>query len=52
MLAVIRLEEGVEVMSSIVGEDRLAVEIGSPVALAAKGWSTKAQFELVRAGSD
>ena len=51
VLAVIRLEEGVEVMSSIVGDDRLAIEVGSAVALAAEGWSSKPQFELVGRGS-
>jgi len=46
VLAVVRLEEGVEVMSSIVGDDRLEIQVGSPVALADEGWSTKPQFRL------
>lgn len=48
VLAVIRLEEGVEVMSSLVGDDRLDVEVGSRVAIADGGWSTKPQFELAQ----
>ncbi|MGI9659730.1 MAG: Zn-ribbon domain-containing OB-fold protein [Gaiellaceae bacterium] len=46
VLAVVRLEEGVEVMSSVVGDDRLEIKVGSSVTLAPDGWSTKPQFAL------
>lgn len=46
VLAVVRLDEGVEVMASLVGDDRTAIEVGSRVTLAEEGWSTKAQFRL------
>ncbi len=46
VLAIILLEEGVEVVSSIVGDNRLDVEVGSRVVLAEEGWSTKPQFAL------
>lgn len=45
VLALIALEEGVEVISTIVGDGRLAVEIGAPVELAvAERWSPLPQF--------
>ena len=52
VLAVVRLDEGVEVMASLVGDDRLSIEVGSRVAIAEEGWSTRPQFELVGASPE
>ena len=46
VFAVIKLVEGVEVVSSIVGEDRLQITVGDSVVLAESGWSTRPQFRL------
>jgi uncharacterized OB-fold protein len=45
VMALIALEEGAETIATIVGDDRLTVEIGSPVRVT-RGWSTLPQFEL------
>ena len=45
VMGLIALEEGAETIATIVGEDRLTVEIGSPVRVT-RGWSTLPQFEL------
>lgn len=52
VLAVVRLDEGVEVMASLVGDDRTTIEVGSPVTLADEGWSSKAQFRLAEPQTD
>ena len=47
VLAHIALDEGVEVISTIVGENRLDAEIGDRVVRAGQaGWSTLTQFEI------
>jgi hypothetical protein len=46
-MALIALEEGAETIATIVGDDRLTAEIGSPVRVT-RGWSTLPQFELDR----
>lgn len=48
VLAVIALEEDVEIMASVVGDDRLEIKVGSAVELAPAGWSEKPQFMLVK----
>jgi uncharacterized OB-fold protein len=45
VMALIALAEGAETIATIVGENRLTAEIGSPVRVA-RGWSTLPQFEL------
>jgi uncharacterized OB-fold protein len=45
VLALIVLEEGAETISTIVGDDRLEVEIGAAVETT-RGWSTLPQFQL------
>jgi uncharacterized OB-fold protein len=45
VLALIALDEGAETISTIVGDDRLEVEIGSAVETA-RGWSVLPQFRL------
>jgi hypothetical protein len=45
VLALIALEEGAETISTIVGDDRLEVEIGAAVRVV-RGWSVLPQFEL------
>ncbi len=52
VLAIIELDEGVEIMSSLVGDDRLQIAVGSPVEIAPEGWSEKPQFRLAAAGSE
>ena len=47
VLAHIALSEGVEVIATIIGDNRLQARIGSPVVVSGqRGWSTLAQFEL------
>jgi uncharacterized OB-fold protein len=46
VLVVVELAEGVEVMASLVGDDRANVRVGAPVAVAPEGWSSKPQFQL------
>jgi uncharacterized OB-fold protein len=47
VVALIELEEGVAVISTIVGENRLDTSIDAPVAVARHGrWSPLAQFSL------
>ena len=48
VMALIALEEGAEMISTIVGDDRLETAIGAAVRVT-HGWSTLPQFELVRA---
>jgi len=50
VLALIALEEGAELISTVVGADRLETGIGAAVRVT-HGWSTLPQFELVP-GSD
>ncbi len=45
VMALIALEDGAETIATIVGDDRLTVEISSPVRVT-RGWSTLPQFEL------
>jgi uncharacterized OB-fold protein len=45
VMALVATDEGSELISTLVGDDRLDVEIGSRVRVAA-GWSTLPQFEL------
>ena len=49
VMALIALEEGAELISTIVGDDRLQAEIGTAVRVS-RGWSTLPQFQLVAAG--
>jgi uncharacterized OB-fold protein len=50
VLALIRLDEGCEMISNILGENRSDVKIGDRVRLAPGGrWSTLPQFELAAA---
>jgi uncharacterized OB-fold protein len=47
VMALIELEDGVELISTIVGENRLETAIGAPVAVARYGrWSPLVQFSL------
>ena len=47
VMALIELEEGVELISTIVGQNRLDTSIGARVAVAAHGrWSPLVQFSL------
>jgi uncharacterized protein len=47
VMALIRLEEGSELISTIVGDNPLAATVGSPVRMAADGgWSALPQFRL------
>ena len=47
VMALIELEEGVELISTIVGENRLDTSIGARVAIARHGrWSPLVQFSL------
>ncbi len=46
VLVVVELAEGVEVMASLVGDDRVNVTVGAPVEVAPEGWSSKSQFRL------
>ena len=47
VMALIELEEGVELISAIVGENRLDTAIGAPVVVARHGrWSPLVQFSL------
>jgi uncharacterized OB-fold protein len=49
VLAVIELAEGPQVISSVVGDDRLETSIGAEVSVtAAPCWSSLPQFRLVR----
>ena len=49
MLALIALDEGSEMISTIVGSERLDTEIGATVEFAGDGgWSTLPQFRLAR----
>jgi uncharacterized protein len=48
VMALIELEEGTQVISTILGEDRLDTAIGSAVAATRGGWSTLPQFRLVQ----
>ena len=51
VMAVIELEEGARVISTIVGEDRLDTAVGSQVAVAGEGcWSPLPQFRLSSIG--
>lgn len=46
-MALIELEDGVELISTIVGENRVATSIGARVAVARHGrWSPPVQFSL------
>ena len=45
VLAVVELPEGVQVVSSLVGADRLGAAVGSDVVVA-RGWSALPQFRL------
>jgi uncharacterized OB-fold protein len=48
VMALIDVDEGAQVISTIVGEDRLDTSIGARVAVADGGvWSTLPQFRLV-----
>lgn len=48
VLVRVELEDGGELISTLVGDDRLEAEIGAAVQLAgAEGWSTLPQFRLV-----
>ncbi|MEZ5101465.1 MAG: OB-fold domain-containing protein [Thermoleophilia bacterium] len=51
VLAVIELEEGVEIVSSLVGDDRLDVAIGDEVEVAPDGWAELPQFRRVAAAA-
>jgi uncharacterized OB-fold protein len=44
VLAVVELPEGPQVVSSLVGEDRLDVAVGDTVAVVRDGWSPLPQF--------
>jgi uncharacterized OB-fold protein len=46
VLVVVQLDEGPEVMSSLVGDDRQAVEIGDRVEGVGTGWAPLGQFGL------
>lgn len=46
VLAAITLDEGPEVLSTIVGHGRLDAKVGSRVVPATETWSSLAQFEL------
>jgi uncharacterized protein len=47
VMALVELEEGVELISTIVGESRLDTSIAAPVAVARHGrWSPLVQFSL------
>ena len=47
VLVRVELEEGGEMISTVVGADRLDAEIGAPVQFAgSEGWSTLPQFRL------
>jgi len=46
VMATIELEEGAQVVSTIVGEDRLDTAVGSAVVSAGGGWSSLPQFRL------
>jgi hypothetical protein len=49
VLAVIELAEGAQVISSVVGDDRLEISIGADVSVATDGrWSPLPQFRLVK----
>jgi hypothetical protein len=49
VLAVIELAERAQVISSVVGDDRLETSVGANVALAGEGrWSPLPQFRLVK----
>jgi uncharacterized OB-fold protein len=53
VLAHIALSEGVEVIATIIGQDRLKSQIGdSVVASRQRGWSTLPQFELSKGGPE
>jgi uncharacterized OB-fold protein len=53
VLAHIALSEGVEVIATIVGQDRLKSQIGDPVVVSGqRGWSTLQQFELSKGGPE
>jgi uncharacterized OB-fold protein len=53
VLAHIALVEGVEVIATIIGTDRLRSKIGDPVVVSGRrGWSTLPQFELKEATND
>ena len=47
VMAVIELDAGPEVVSSLVGDDRLDCRIGSRVRATERGWSELTQFELL-----
>lgn len=46
LMAVIALDEGPEIISTVVGDDRLEARIGSRVRSTDRGWSDLVQFEL------
>ena len=51
VLARVGLEDGGEMISTLVGDDRLEVEIGARVTFAGReGWSALPQFRLARVG--
>ena len=52
VLVVVELAEGVEVMASLVGEDRVKVAIGACVEVAPEGWSSKPQFRLATSSTN
>jgi uncharacterized OB-fold protein len=53
VLAHIALREGIEVIATIIGTDRLKSKIGDPVVVSRqRGWSTLPQFELKEANND
>jgi uncharacterized OB-fold protein len=53
VLAHIALSEGVEVIATIIGADRLKSKIGDPVVVSGQwGWSTLPQFVLKEAQND
>jgi uncharacterized OB-fold protein len=47
VMALIALDEGSELIATIVGEERFGIAIGSRVRVAANGWSSLPQFEPV-----
>ena len=49
VMAVIALDDGPEIISTVVGDDRLQASVGSRVRATDGGWSDLVQFELVPA---
>jgi hypothetical protein len=48
VMALIRLDEGAELISTLIGPERLEVAIGAPVQFTGGGWSTLPQFLLAQ----